>query len=110
MAADLRRNGKLLVRLMALLGLLALVAAGRPALSSQPWQPVEGSVSYFPLVTRGHGAPENLPRIHAPGFDGNIPFEQAAIAWFGQVSPVQNDADVRVGYTCPGPPPNDSAG
>ncbi len=40
----------------------------------------------------------SLPRINAPQFAGAIPFEQCAIAWFGQVSPTRNYADIRVGY------------
>lgn len=39
-----------------------------------------------------------LPRINAPFFAGEIPFEQTAIAWFGQLSPDQNFTDIRVGY------------
>ncbi|MCS7039707.1 MAG: hypothetical protein NZP34_08905, partial [Caldilineales bacterium] len=39
-----------------------------------------------------------LPRINAPYFTGEIPFEQTAIAWFGRLSPDQNFTDIRVGY------------
>jgi hypothetical protein len=57
-----------------------------------------GKVVYLPLVTKSVCLPETLPRINAPGFTGPIPFEQTAIAWFGNVSPSQNYADIRVGY------------
>ncbi|MGQ9840213.1 MAG: DNRLRE domain-containing protein [Anaerolineae bacterium] len=53
---------------------------------------------YLPLVMRGACALEDLPYINAPRFSGSIPFDQTAIAWFGRVSPVQNYADIRVGY------------
>lgn len=48
----------------------------------------------LPLPTPEHA----FPRINAPRFVGPIPFEQTAIAWFGQVTPSQNYADIRVGY------------
>jgi hypothetical protein len=68
------------------------------ASEEQTVQPTDETVIYLPLVMRGYCAPETLPRINAPGFFGDIPFEQTAIAWFGQVSPTQNYADIRVGY------------
>ena len=37
-------------------------------------------------------------RVNAPHFVGDVPFSQSAIFWFGQVTPVANYADVRVGY------------
>lgn len=42
--------------------------------------------------------PATLPIINAPFFNGTIPFGQTAIAWFGQVGPNQNYADIRIGY------------
>lgn len=53
---------------------------------------------YLPLLLQESCAAETLPRINAPGFSGNVPFSRTAIAWFGQVSPTQNYADIRVGY------------
>jgi hypothetical protein len=37
-------------------------------------------------------------RINAPQFDGEIRFEETAIAWFGHVDSTANSADVRIGY------------
>ena len=59
--------------------------------------------TYLPLVLRNYCPPETLPRINAPRFPDNsdIPanyFSQTAIAWFGQVTPSKNYADIRVGY------------
>ena len=51
----------------------------------------------LPLVLRA-GPAERLPRLNIPGFDGAIPFEQTAVAWFGQVSPSRNYVDIRAGY------------
>jgi len=119
MAAELHKNKGLVFRLTALLGLLALTAIGGAdrgagirvgegnalaypgttyASEEQTVQPTDETVIYLPLVMRGACAPETLPRINAPRFYGDIPFEQTAIAWFGQVSPTQNYADIRVGY------------
>ncbi len=98
MGAEFHKNKGLVLRLTALLGLLALIVAGQPVVSGQSPQPAGETLIYLPLVMRGYCAPENLPRINAPRFFGDIPFEQTAIAWFGQVSPTQNYADIRVGY------------
>ena len=43
-------------------------------------------------------AQEPVRRINAPYFSGNVPSEQAAIFWFGDVYNSSNYADVRVGY------------
>lgn len=57
------------------------------------------SSSVVPIaLPRDRCDPAALPRINAPRFTGAIPFEQTAIAWFGQVSPTRNYADIRVGY------------
>ncbi len=61
-------------------------------------QDEDESVAYLPLVMRRFGSEEILPRINIPRFSDAIPFEQTAIAWFGQVSPAQNYTDIRVGY------------
>lgn len=37
-------------------------------------------------------------RVNAPTFDGKVLFKEAAILWFGQVTPTSNAVDVRVGY------------
>jgi hypothetical protein len=98
MAAESHKNKGFIFWLTALLGLLALIVSGPPVVSGQPLPPTGETFIYLPLVMRGYCAPETLPRINAPSFFGNIPFEQTAIAWFGQVSPTQNYADIRVGY------------
>ncbi len=48
---------------------------------------------FLPLISR-----PPLPLVNAPYFDGDIPMEQTAIFWFGQVTPSSNYTDVRVGY------------
>jgi hypothetical protein len=40
--------------------------------------------------------PDSLRRVNAP-YD--VPGEEAAILWFGRVTPTENSADARVGYT-----------
>lgn len=40
----------------------------------------------------------SVRRVNAPSFTGDIVFEQAAIFWFGQLSPTTNHTQVRVGY------------
>jgi uncharacterized repeat protein (TIGR01451 family) len=37
-------------------------------------------------------------RVNAPRFEGDIPFSEMAVFWFGRVGPTENYADVRVGY------------
>jgi hypothetical protein len=37
-------------------------------------------------------------RIHASHFSGDISWPETAVFWFGQVTPTENYADVRVGY------------
>ncbi|GIV21058.1 MAG: hypothetical protein KatS3mg023_2809 [Armatimonadota bacterium] len=74
-----------LVALLAGWGLLTLVAC-----SSGNLAPI--------AVPRDRCDPAALPRINVPRFTGTIPFEQTAIAWFGQVTPTRNYADIRVGY------------
>jgi hypothetical protein len=38
-------------------------------------------------------------RVNVPYFDSAVRFPEAAVFWFGQVTDLQNYADVRVGYT-----------
>ena len=38
------------------------------------------------------------PKVNAPRFEGDVPISETAIFWFGQVTPTENYADVRVGY------------
>jgi hypothetical protein len=56
--------------------------------------------NYLPLVL--HPAPtihtSAAPKINAPQFEGDIPFDEMAIFWFGKVNPTDNYTDVRVGY------------
>ena len=69
---------RMVVRL-ALIALLTLVAAGPGA----------------PLTAEAAGPSR---RVYAPYFAGDVRFSQAAILWFGQVTPATNYADVRVAY------------
>src|SRR3989344_2405022 len=52
-------------------------------------------ILFLVISTRVHAV---APHIFIPPFSGTIPFEQTCIFWFGQVTPTQNYADVRVGY------------
>jgi hypothetical protein len=51
--------------------------------------------NYLPFIYKT-GTP--IPRVNAPYFEGDIQFPETAIFWFGQVTPSENYADVRVGY------------
>ncbi|MFC1922173.1 DNRLRE domain-containing protein [Chloroflexota bacterium] len=60
---------------------------------------------YLPVLFNNlaHNPPGVLPtspRVNVPYFDGeiNLHFAETAILWFGQVTPTENYADVRVGY------------
>jgi hypothetical protein len=39
------------------------------------------------------------PRINLPYFEDQVRYPETAIFWFGQVTPTENYADVRLGYT-----------
>lgn len=85
--------------LAGLLGLLVMVTAvATPLAARQPAPPTAGDPAvYLPLTLNGVCAVETTPRLNAPRFTGEIPFAETAVAWFGQVSPTQNYADIRVG-------------
>jgi hypothetical protein len=38
-------------------------------------------------------------RVNAPYFDTDVRYSEMAVFWFGQITPTENYADVRVGYT-----------
>lgn len=90
-----RRLVALVLGLAVLAGLLGGAWFGQPIAFGQPGF---GEAVYLPLLMKEACAPESLPRLNAPGFSGEIPFEQTAIAWFGGVSPAQNYADIRAGF------------
>ena len=108
MSFETRRGRSLPVGWLITLGILTLMGMGLLLRSRRPLSPsptlTEGTLpSSSPTLSatpalRDLCAPEMLPRIHAPRFEGPIPFEQSAIAWFGQVSPTRNYTDIRVGY------------
>ena len=51
-----------------------------------------------PSVFPGSKADGPIRRVNVPYFSGDVRFSQAAILWFGRVTPTTNYADVRVGY------------
>ncbi len=61
-----------------------------------------GQVStYIPLVNRNSSGsiPQGVRQVNAPYFPNELVFDETAIFWFGKVTPTENYADVRVGYT-----------
>lgn len=50
---------------------------------------------YLPVV---YSYKPQTPIINVPYFEGDILFSESAISWFGQVTPSENYADVRIGY------------
>jgi len=54
----------------------------------------------FPnAVTSGFAQTSQIRRVNAPFFGGDeVNFDETAIFWFGQISPSENYADIRVGY------------
>jgi hypothetical protein len=57
------------------------------------------SNTYLPMIlTKGSPNSDQGARVNAPYFDGGIPWEQTAIAWFGNVTPTDNYTDIRIGY------------
>jgi len=77
--------------------------AGQPAV----WPPAvraqqdDASVLYLPVIQSGN-LPEStnaLPIINAPYFANTMRFSEAAIFWFGEITPQLNYTDVRLGFT-----------
>lgn len=62
----------------------------------------EDTIVYLPMVSRDiPEPPAPLPStrvINAPYFEDQISFSRSAIAWFGNMSEVDNYTDIRVGY------------
>ncbi len=48
-------------------------------------------------LTAAQGEP--LRRVHIPYFSGDVRWAEAAVFWFGEVTPTHNSADVRAAYT-----------
>lgn len=63
---------------------------------------VSGSKIFLPTLFRfwGHQPPAlpSTPIVNMPFLDGEIQYTHTAIFWFGKVTPIENYADVRVGY------------
>lgn len=85
-----------------LLLLVLALAATAPASLAQP----QGAPrAFLPMVSVPPGAVAPTPsaglRVNAPYIAANPDnsFSELAVFWFGQVTPTQNYADVRVGYT-----------
>jgi hypothetical protein len=41
---------------------------------------------------------DGVPRVNVPHFDGTIAYPETALFWFGEVTPLLNYGDVRLGY------------
>ena len=52
----------------------------------------------LPSAITIHGQTTSVRRVNAPFFSPLMKYEEAAIFWFGRVTPTENYADVRVGY------------
>jgi hypothetical protein len=69
------------------------VAVASPAFASGS-QPV-----FLPLIQAPAIPPPATRRVYAPNYDPTMWFGGAGIVWFGKISPTENYADIRVGYT-----------
>ncbi|BAM00826.1 MAG: hypothetical protein KatS3mg049_0725 [Caldilinea sp.] len=70
-----------------------------PTATNTPTQPPSPTASATPTPPPPATPPAaSMRRVNAPFFNGEIPFEQTAIFWFGRLSESSNYADVRVGY------------
>lgn len=59
-----------------------------------------GDLFYIQELSTVLGAySSKVQRINAPRFQGEIPVDQTAIAWLGEVDATSNYADIRVGYS-----------
>ncbi len=83
-------------RFISILLVMVCVSLLSPRVPATKAQLTE-KLTYLPLVMKRYSS---LPpmRINAPYFSGEIPFEQTAIAWFGELSETKNHTDIRVGY------------
>lgn len=55
-----------------------------------------GDAIYLPLI---YNSSEPAFKVNLPYYGGDIHVEESAIIWFGRVTPTENYADVRLGYT-----------
>lgn len=58
-------------------------------------------LNYIPLVTRNSrsSGSQGVRHVNVPYFPDDLVFDETAVFWFGRVTPIENYADVRVGYT-----------
>lgn len=112
---------KVIIWLIAVAGVLILAAVGErhsvvlgqdegattvylPSISRQDAPTATstpgGTLPPLPTPTAPPATPPltSMPRVNAPYFTGDVPFEQMAIFWFGYLSETSNYADVRIGY------------
>lgn len=81
----------LIIRLITLVLVLFPVSA-----YTSPNNPLEeNNQVYLPIILTPK---KTLPRVNAPFFNNDFRLPEAAIFWFGQVNPIDNYIDVRVGY------------
>lgn len=72
--------------------------ASSAALQATP-SPEYSDWLYFPFVIDQTVRPRPIVRrVNVPYFSGEVDFDETAIFWFGQVTPSENYADVRLGY------------
>ncbi len=98
-----------LIRILLLAVVLAL-SPGNPTAASSPELSVSSvdvdTTIYLPAVQLNHNDVFDVPgsvsaarKINAPYFSDSIIFSRMSIAWFGELSPVDNYTDIRVGYS-----------
>jgi hypothetical protein len=96
-------SSKLVVILFLLMTSISGLSAGSVTTKSQAERTHGPSADtiYIPLVFNPSGI-SNLPatrKVNVPYFNGSVSFGQAAIFWFGKVTPDTNYTDVRIAYT-----------
>jgi hypothetical protein len=69
--------------------------AEAPPTSPSPSGPTFTNPIYLPLITT---SPKQALQVNTPYFEGEIRISRTAVFWFGEVTPRDNYADVRVGY------------
>jgi len=72
----------------------------RGASPPQPDSPTAPGDVFIPVLFGGKTPTQKVDgvRMNAPFFDGDVVYEQMAIAWLGKISSIDNYADIRVGY------------
>lgn len=95
-------SGKTINLFLIMLGLLAYYFLTGHGVTKARSEVNAGQIlNYLPLITEysGSNPSQGVRQVNVPYFPDGLLFDETAIFWFGRVTPSENYADVRLGYT-----------